>query len=75
MSGGDYQTVSIALSGTEASPAPSAYLNGRLYAVTSHCGRCGQRFDVGHVAQTSWESPGVWRHTDCDDPTLAADTP
>jgi hypothetical protein len=67
----DYQTVSIAL-GEKPVPPPSAYFNGRFYPLASHCARCGQRFNVGHVAQTSTEAVVVWRHTDCDDPTLAA---
>lgn len=69
----DFQKVSLRLDGPPA-PAPqqqpAVYFGGELIPLGQECSRCGQPWDVGHVAQVSNfdRSP---RHTDCSDPTLA----
>lgn len=69
--GNDFQVVTATFAGEPpVMPPAGVYIDGVYRTVPRHCEACGQRFDVGHVIQITRDGP--IRHTDCDDPTLAA---
>ena len=65
----DYQTVTLRFDGPPAPPA-GVHIGGQLRPFERLCAVCKQPFREQHIVEISNTDP-VYRHADCDDPTLA----